>query len=91
MSNRRRQCQGLVLNIGVIDSIYLEPIDWHMKPIFDLSVVADSAPSNDSWSVRVYRCRVGAKTINEAYSKLRQVYGFSWWIAEHAYHGSHQR
>lgn len=67
--------------------IYLEQIDWRIKPIFNLSVVA----ARKNCDERLYRCRTGVRTINDAYHKLQDAYRFSWWIAEHAYRGTIQR
>jgi len=67
--------------------IFLDPIDAHIEPRFDLSVVADWKEPNGTIIERVHRCTVGATDKNEAYEKLRKAHGFSWWIAEHAYKG----
>jgi len=64
------------------EPIYLKPIDWHIKPVFNLSVTTDIKLFSSS--MRIYRCGVGAKTINEAYRKLRELYELSLWVAEHS-------
>jgi hypothetical protein len=65
--------------------VLLESIDLHIEPHFELSIVTDDPASIEPKIERIYRCTVGAGTMNEAYEKLRTTHGFSWWIAEHAY------
>lgn len=73
---------------STLDVVVLSPIDGHVKSQFDVSLIADYRTTDGRTIEKVYRCRVGAPTWNEAYRKLQQSQGFSWWIAEHAYRGS---
>lgn len=69
-----------------LDPIYVEPIDFRVRPVFELSIVADGRTADGRVVDRIYRCRVGAKDINEAYRKLLLALDLPWYIAEHAYH-----